>query len=424
MLIIKKKRLAIPAMYLSSIADRLYGVIVTLYIFSHTALGWNADYTAARRMCTAAYIAASLILAGHAVYNRKALLTIRYTLIWGAGFLFMSFLSCIGSPEPGLSLRNLIRISINFFFIFILDYKIKDWEGLRKILHSVVAGAVLAGMYVLASSGINGGEGRLGHHEAIGNIVNLLSHMSAFAIVLNLYSVIESFSDKKRIRFLFYAAVEVFLFYIVLRTGSRTGMIIVVLGAALTVFLYTETRKKPFYILAGIAVCVTLFLQLSKTALFQTLYKISFQNLYHFFITGKAVSETSLNIRFEMILKGLELWLEKPLSGWGMGTFSELAGYHMYSHCDYAELLSGTGLAGTLFYYSIIIFSMIRLFRIKKAGNAGISVAAASGLAILVSNFSAVTYNSLLMLMYMLFIYKAAVLERENGLFRVHGYIV
>ena len=61
---------------------------------------------------------------------------------------------------------------------------------------------------------------------------------------------------------------------------------------------------------------------------------------------------------------------------------------------------------------------------VKKAGNAGISVAAASGLAILVSNFSAVTYNSLLMLMYMLFIYKAAVLERENGLFRVHGYIV
>ncbi len=426
MLMIKKRRLTVPKMYLSSITDRLYGVVLSLYIFSHTALGWNADYALARRMCTAAYLAVSLLMTGQAIYNRKALLKIRYLFLWAAGFLFLSFLSSIDSQEPGASLRNLIRISLNFFFILILDYKVKDRAELKQILRSVVTGAVLAGVYVLSRSGFdsNGSYGRLGYHDEIGNIVNLLSHMSAFAMILNLYNIMESFSNRKKVWLLFYTVIEAFLFCIVLRTGSRTGMIMVVTGAASAVFLYMETRRKPFYILGGTVFCIAVFWRLSQTEMFQVLYKTSFENLFHFFATGRSIREISLNIRFEMIWNGLALWLEKPFFGWGIGTFSDLAGYGMYSHCDYVELLFGTGLAGTLVFYSLFIFSWMQLLKMKTVRNPGISVAVAAGFVILVSNFSAVTYNSFLMLVYMLYIYKSAVFENGHGLFRVQRYIV
>lgn len=426
MLTVKKIRLIAPPLHVSAIVDVLYDFILPLYIFSHTALGWNAGYAGLRRICTAAYIMVSFMLLGQAIYNRKVLITIRYTLVWGAGFLFFGFSSCLGSQELGVSLRNVIRISLNFFFMLALDYKVRDRAGLKKLLNSVVSGTVLAAMYVWISSGAgtNNGYGRLGHNDEIGNIVNLLSHMSAFAIVFNLYHILESFTHKKKAGLVLYTVLEIFLFYIVLRTGSRTGVIIVFTGIALALFLYTETSKKPFYILGGIAVCLAAYQWLSETALFQTLYKTSFENLVHFFTKGKSVGEISLGVRFEMILKGLELWRERPLFGWGIGTFSDLAGYNMYSHCDYVELLFGTGLIGALFFYSFLFFSLIRLFKMKKVRNAGVSIALSSGLAILVSNFSAVTYNSFLMMVYMLYIYKTVLFETENGLFRIHRYIV
>ncbi|MCE5199544.1 MAG: O-antigen ligase family protein [Armatimonadota bacterium] len=91
--------------------------------------------------------------------------------------------------------------------------------------------------------------------------------------------------------------------------------------------------------------------------------------------------EHSSDIRHAMIATGIDLWLKKPWFGYGFGQYARIAPYGTYSHCNYTELLSNTGLLGTLAYYLFPL--MIGVYAIKLKRPQHVAALAIVGLSLL-----------------------------------------
>jgi O-antigen ligase len=92
-----------------------------------------------------------------------------------------------------------------------------------------------------------------------------------------------------------------------------------------------------------------------------------------------ATSDTNLSRRLErtgddagdlkrekMYSIGTTLILENPVTGVGLGNFNSRSGMGLYSHSDYMEVLSTTGLVGAALYFPIYFIWWRRLSRVSK----------------------------------------------------------
>jgi len=96
-----------------------------------------------------------------------------------------------------------------------------------------------------------------------------------------------------------------------------------------------------------------------------------------------ALGETRLGRRYEsaamdrgldetrsgMYRRAWELFRDHPIAGVGLGNFTKLSGYDMYSHSDYAETLSTTGVVGFILYFSIYAVLWSRIARVRRRTN-------------------------------------------------------
>ncbi len=67
------------------------------------------------------------------------------------------------------------------------------------------------------------------------------------------------------------------------------------------------------------------------------------------------------NARSQMYKRGLDLFWEKPITGVGLGNFQVVSGIGTYSHSDYMEVASNTGIVGFILYFSIYAVLLWRL---------------------------------------------------------------
>jgi O-antigen ligase len=69
-----------------------------------------------------------------------------------------------------------------------------------------------------------------------------------------------------------------------------------------------------------------------------------------------------------MITKGLQLWTESPVFGYGQGQFGVASGMVGYAHNNYIEVLVNLGAIGFLLYYGLFVVIAIRAFRNIRRG--------------------------------------------------------
>lgn len=156
-----------------------------------------------------------------------------------------------------------------------------------------------------------------------------------------------------------------------LMTGSRKVILTVVAGTILYVVLYsTYYQKKPkskrqrtvLYML--IAVIAMLY------ACFEipTLYNIIGNRIEGFWgvLTGQGKTESSAQIRAEMVDKAIEMFKQKPILGWGINGFAENTSYRVYSHNNYTETLVCFGLVGFMFMYSYKVVLLVAQYNLLK----------------------------------------------------------
>ncbi len=85
---------------------------------------------------------------------------------------------------------------------------------------------------------------------------------------------------------------------------------------------------------------------------------------------------SAVGARAHMLLYGMNLWLEKPFFGWGVGSSRSLlaqdeiikAGDHPHFHNNYLEILVEQGVVGFSFYFVAFVLLMHGLFKAYSEG--------------------------------------------------------
>ncbi len=142
--------------------------------------------------------------------------------------------------------------------------------------------------------------------------------------------------------------------------GSRKGIILSVVVSVFIVWYWIWQQPPQYRILltiavAGVFVGIGYVLYRSPQA----------ERLAYFghFLEGSGKVDSSISTRADLLQEGLQFWLQRPFTGWGLAMFQEHSSEALYSHNNYVELLANQGLIGTVFYAMIYVSLLVSLAR-------------------------------------------------------------
>ncbi|WP_226643040.1 O-antigen ligase family protein [Mesobacillus subterraneus] len=134
-----------------------------------------------------------------------------------------------------------------------------------------------------------------------------------------------------------------------LLTGKRGHLVANLFSMLFITSVYTKIKGKSILLKLSIVVIIIIAFLYFLTYLFPETAAPFLR-----FIERQGGDQTSG--RMELYIYALELFIEKPLMGWGVGVFSNL--YGMGNHNIYLQLLSENGLIGFTIFSTIIIFNL------------------------------------------------------------------
>lgn len=301
-------------------------------------------------------------------------------LKWGClfwGYYFLSILWCHNVNDV-LRYGSAVVYIIGIFCF--LPKIVKNKEELKMVIKLMFYSIVFTAILIILITPLSEyGTTRMG--SAIGLNENIFGMRMAIGAMLALYI----FKDKKyRVNNIVLIVFLVIFSLLTLLSGSKKGLIILVLGILSVVFIYSSGIKRIRKIIAAlIAITGILFLIFNNTILYSTIgYRIektlltitgnSSQNVQLDVINGTKTSiDGSLVERDFYKKQSIELFKKYPIFGYGGNNFKtrmrEIGYSHVaYSHNNFFELLSTLGLGGFLIYYSYWILVVVRLIKIRK----------------------------------------------------------
>lgn len=240
---------------------------------------------------------------------------------------------------------------------------------------------------------------------------NTIGYIFSVATLISLYLFIQN-------RKLFFLVPFVLSPVFALFSGSRKVFILLSVGSVLLILLSQKNLKR-----ALLATLVAVFVLVVGGILIVTvepLNRIIGLRLVNMFSQlGGASSDGSTSIRLDMIIRGLQMFKQKPLLGWGLGSFTIESGFETYAHNNYVELLVAVGLFGTLIYYALPLYIIVRgikrFFSFQEKGPFVLSTALMT--AMMFDQVARVTYTEEFSNILIALCYAGIVLEDpKNGL--------
>ncbi len=149
------------------------------------------------------------------------------------------------------------------------------------------------------------------------------------------------------------------------------------------------------------------------------------ENIVKYIFEGSVVNDASLLTRLSLIERAKNAFQERPLTGWGLDSFSNVFNYGgYYAHNNFLEILVSGGWIGFIIYYLKYVYVMASLWSCrkytgKKNGTILVLLSLAFGLIIL--EYWQVTYYTrkfmlvwIMLLIYPQSIKRAAKLREKN----------
>lgn len=132
-------------------------------------------------------------------------------------------------------------------------------------------------------------------------------------------------------------------------TGSRKCMILLMIMAVGSYFLYSRGRLKISRILPAVFIG-SLITAFAAYKISSSAFAERFESMFYG-LAGQYSGDASFDTRSQMISGGLNLWFKSPLWGNGNEAFRVDSGFGTYSHSTVIELLCNYGLLGFLCFY-------------------------------------------------------------------------
>ncbi len=194
-----------------------------------------------------------------------------------------------------------------------------------------------------------------------------ITQINIYGMRLAFSSIILLFLSRKSNKIL-YIFFSITLMLLVLASGSKKALIIILGYFVLNFFMYTN-KVRIFKRVIAIIVLTPLLIPILDLILNIDLFSMiisRFESFIYIFIDFNR-SDASSRERMNLIWFGFELIRNKPIFGYGLDSFSYLygtpTGYYLYSHNNYIELLVSVGIVGLITYYNILLHLIIRIKR-------------------------------------------------------------
>jgi O-antigen ligase len=330
----------------------------------------------------------------------------RIEIYFGAfhGFIVTFGLFCLISSIWAINANDAIDKGITIFEILIcltvFYWYYRKQDGVDSLLKSVMWGGYVVTFYTYLVTGVDNVISVLtiaGRLSSTFDNINSIGMLAAITVIIALYYLMyEGFS----LCFMFTVPAII----LIIASGSRKALVILVFGVLLLLSLKIISKQKVFGI---IKICIFLFityfivLGLSSLKVF-TGIGLRMQGLLAA-ITGQGTIDHSAWLRQQYIKIGLQIFKNHPFLGIGMGNVHILNSINdTYLHNNYIELLANGGIIGFTLYYSIFIFFFKRIFAAKDSTDNKAKIVITLMLCLLISDYGMVSYYSKNTLFYFL----------------------
>lgn len=329
-----------------------------LYIICAIALSnVNASVGGLQTICLGLTMASFVML--FAVY----VINVRFMQIPG-GLLLISLFTiyvCLSAFITGYEFSVITQIlMLVSCFIFSSLYESKeDYIGLLKAI--VLANMLMAFLLVLMAGSISGFMTIVSDDELSNLFIqkNIVAFSMSIGAIVSFYIFL--FEKKKIYLFPF------LLFILILFcTGSRRGLLSMLFGmAGLFYFNKKVNNASITKIILGVVTSSIMILFLLQLDFFS-----SMNDRLNSLVLGigdeSQLSESDEG-RLLMINKAIKMFEEKQIFGHGAGAFKAIAGFGIYSHNNYVELLANYGIIGFCLFYGFVFKILVKAFsKIKK----------------------------------------------------------
>jgi O-antigen ligase len=281
------------------------------------------------------------------------------SLIWYAVFIAYEFV---------ISQLNIVEYSVwrvvssNMVLIFCMCYSIDSMKRFERILYDYAIAVLGFAIVAWATSPIST-YGTLD----FGGIPQRQRNVTAYLVGMAFAVFVFKYVQKRR-KFDVIAAVICMI--VTLLTGSRKGVLQLILPFLIMLFCQEDAKRFIKYIvLGGIVGAIVLAILLNNEA-FMSVYG---ERMLAIFNDAGDMSDMSVYARNMLKLIGLYSFLQNPIWGYGLGaswTLVERTGYSFvnYFHNNFIEILTCGGIIGFILYHWIVIKNLFVVFKRRKVG--------------------------------------------------------
>lgn len=282
------------------------------------------------------------------VAKRKTIIYNKYFIIYSS-FVLLCFLSKIWSINQNYTQTTLNSLLLTYSFVIILVNIITNEKYLFYLIRSFAFAGLFMFLYLMLKYGLFYVVNIRSINDSGITILNandlgLKYIISAFCTLLYKHH----YKRKNKI----YNIILILYFILALLTSSKKVLLLIIICFILPK-LYQNRKRKIFN---GFFIVIILLIVYYIVMYIPFIYNsigIRFEEIISL-LNGSLISDTSTSIRWLMIEKGFNLFLEKPYLGYGIGC-SLLLNNGTYFHNNYIELLFSLGIIGTILYYCIYL---------------------------------------------------------------------
>ncbi len=273
-------------------------------------------------------------------------------------FLFVCYaiVQMIWAPGNTTSLITLIQLLV---FAFILVNYIVISRSMLSIELAVYLGTIISFIYILVFHDY-GTDNRIG--ATVGN-QNEYAYVLMCGVLLISRRLLLTWQRglwnlKAFVPCVLYLALS--MYGILYLTGSRTGTAVTLasLGLLALYWAICQPGRRRIWALLGIGVVfVSLGFAVGLSPQSSRFIPLGA------YLRGDAIEDNSMLIRDSMLRGGVELWLKRPFTGWGLDMYRNVSGWGTYAHDNYVELLVDGGVIGLLSYLMVHVSAVACLVR-------------------------------------------------------------
>lgn len=264
---------------------------------------------------------------------------------------------------PSVARTMVISLTLNYIMIFsIIEYVYLTDEPLR-ILRIAELGIFTTALLVVLLSLGSLTEGRLGLGTEMN--ANQLAILCVYGFVLSIY-----LRKCGKLSQLSYWGKIAFYILVILLTGSRKGLVMVILS--LMVVRFAQKKRELLKNLVVIAIAIIAFyILIMNVPVLYNIIGVRVEDLLST-LAGESTDDASLEDRQKLVDLGMEYIKENPWFGYGYDCFKMVSGIGpngkvkvgvagFYSHNNYVELLFGGGIIGFVLYYLPMLYLLGKL---------------------------------------------------------------